>query len=68
MSYHEHGNSESHFYKGLFFGAILGVGLAYFLRTKEGQEVKRQLLGKSEDLIDEISNRVIEFLEEEPTP
>ena len=65
---HHQGGSGGHFYKGLFFGLILGVGLAYFLKTKEGQEVKRQLLGKGEDLVDEVSSRVIEFLEQEPTP
>ncbi len=69
MSHHDHsGGSEGHFYKGLFFGLIVGVGVAYFLKTKEGQEVKRQLLGKGSDLVDEISSRVIEFIEEQPTP
>lgn len=66
-NHHEQG-SESHFYKGLFFGLVVGVGLAYFLRTKEGQEVKKQLFGKGGDLVDEISTRVIEFLEERPNP
>lgn len=68
MSHHEHQNTEGHFYKGLFFGLVLGVGLAYFLKTKEGQEVKEQLFGKGGDLVDEISGRVIEFLEEQPNP
>lgn len=63
---HEH--HESHFYRGLFYGLIIGVGLVYFLKTKEGQKVKQELLSTGEDLFDDFSNRVIEFIEEEPTP
>ena len=63
-----HQPSEGHFFKGLFFGLIIGVGVTYFLRTKEGQRVKKELLGTGQELFDEVSDRVIEFLEEEPNP
>lgn len=68
MSDNHHQHSEGHFFKGLFFGLIIGVGVTYFLRTKEGQRVKHELLGTGQELFDEVSDRVIEFLEEEPTP
>ena len=64
---HQH-HSEGHFFKGLFFGLIIGVGVTYFLRTKEGQRVKKELLGSGQELLEDVSERVIEFLEEEPTP
>lgn len=65
---HEHQGNEGHFFKGLFFGVVLGVGLAYFLRTKEGQKVKKELFSAGGEMLDDFSSRVIEFLEEEPTP
>lgn len=68
MSHDPTPHSENHFYRGLFFGLILGVGVLYFLKTKEGQKVKRELLNASEELIEDLSDRVIEFLEEKPTP
>ena len=40
MGDHNHsGESEGHFYKGLFFGVILGVGLVWFFGTKSGKEL-----------------------------
>jgi hypothetical protein len=68
MSHNHEQHSEGHFYRGLFYGVILGVGIAYFLRTKEGQKIKNELFSSGERLIDEFSDRVIEFLEEKPTP
>ncbi len=65
---HDHINSGSHFFKGLFFGMVLGVGLAYFLKTKEGQKVRKELFQAGGEIIDDFSSRVIEFLEEEPAP
>lgn len=58
--------SEGHFYKGLFFGLVLGVGLVYFLKTKEGQRLKQELLSSGEELLDDLSEKVIEFLEDKP--
>jgi hypothetical protein len=67
MSHNHENHSESHFYRGLIFGAVLGIGLVYFLKTKEGQKVKRQLLGKGEELLEDFSEQVIEFLDAEPS-
>ena len=63
-----HHHSEGRFFKGLFFGLIIGVGVTYFLRTKEGQRVKNELLGVGQEIFDDVSDKVIEFLEKEPTP
>ncbi len=68
MSDNHPSSSDGHFFKGLFFGLIIGVGVTYFLRTKEGQRVKKELLGTGQELFEEVSEKVIEFLEEEPTP
>lgn len=43
---------EGNFYKGLFFGVLLGVGLVWFLGTKEGKKLKEQLSEKSEEFVE----------------
>lgn len=47
-------NPEGGFYKGLFYGVVLGLGLVWFLGTKEGKKVKTELLSKGEDLLNEV--------------
>ena len=42
MNDHGH-DSEGNFYKGLFFGALIGVGLVAFLNTKTGKEVVKNV-------------------------
>lgn len=60
-------NHDNHFFQGLFYGLVLGIGLVYFLKTKEGQKIKKELISSGEEIFDEVSNRVIEFLEEKPS-
>jgi hypothetical protein len=38
--------------KGLFFGMLLGVGLAWFLSTEEGEELKERFRKESGNLVD----------------
>ncbi len=63
MSDHNH-NGGGGFGNGLFLGILLGVGIAMFLKTKEGQRIKKQLFFTGEEMLDDVSERVIEFLED----
>jgi len=45
-------NSGGEVFKGLFFGLLLGLGLAWFLSTPEGKEVKKRLKKESGDILD----------------
>ncbi len=62
--------SESHndggFHKGLFYGMILGVGLVWFLGTKEGKKVKEELLDRGENFLNQ-AGVTIEAMLEEPS-
>jgi len=40
---------EGHFYKGLFFGVLVGVGLIWFLQSESG----RSLVKKARNRLDE---------------
>jgi len=52
------------FLSGLVLGALIGVGLAYFLTsTEEGKKVKKQLKKKGEDTLDNLAE-IIEEVEE----
>ena len=39
---HNNKDHEGHFYKGLFFGLILGVGLIWFLNSDTGKDLVKQ--------------------------
>ncbi|HEX7456691.1 MAG TPA: hypothetical protein VF303_04475 [Candidatus Nanoarchaeia archaeon] len=39
LNHHPSNEHESHFYKGLFFGLLLGVGLVWFLNSEGGKEL-----------------------------
>lgn len=53
----DHGESEGHFYKGLFFGVVVGVGLSLFLNSDTGKE-----------LVKKARKKIDEELAEEPIP
>lgn len=52
MSDHSHHEDEGGFYKGLVFGAILGVGLLVLLNSEKG----KKFIKTSRKRIDEILN------------
>ncbi len=56
---------EEGFYKGLVFGLLLGVGLVWFLGTKEGKKFKEELSGKGEEFIDKAKKSIDRALSEE---
>lgn len=40
---------EGHFYKGLFFGALIGIGLFWFLQSESG----KSLINRAKNKLDE---------------
>ncbi len=38
--------------KGLFFGMLLGLGLAWFMATEEGEELKKKFRNESGELLE----------------
>jgi len=58
-------HQEGHFYKGLFYGVVLGLGLAWFFGTKSGQKLKHELLSKGEEIINQAEEKAAEFTDEE---
>lgn len=57
-------NNDGGFHKGLFYGMILGVGLVWFLGTKEGKKIKDELLNRGQNLLDQAENKLETALEE----
>lgn len=47
---------EGGFYKGLFYGVVLGLGLVWFMGTKEGKKVKEEIFKRGEELLGQIDN------------
>jgi hypothetical protein len=72
MGHHNHsGESEGHFYKGLFFGAILGVGLVWFFGTKSGKELiktARKRIDEAISMEPGMEDYEEELASEPPTP
>ena len=69
----DHDNGECGFYKGLVFGALIGVGLIWFLGTKEGKKVKKQISEKGEEFIEKAKQSIDgvlegDFLEDDQVP
>lgn len=44
-------DQEGHFYKGLFFGLILGVGLIWFLNSDTGKDLVKQTRKKIDEAL-----------------
>jgi len=61
---HNHEDEDGNFYKGLFFGTLLGVGLLWFLGTKEGKKLKKQITEKGEDFIEMAQENIDQVLSE----
>lgn len=60
--------SENHndggFHKGLFYGMLLGIGVVWFLGTKEGKKIKEEILSGGEDFLNKASETIEATLEE----
>ena len=60
--------SENHnkngFLKGLLLGAI-AVGVAYYFlnSTKEGEKIKKKIVSKTDDILKDLSETIIDFEE-----
>lgn len=61
---HSHGGDDGKFFKGLFFGALLGVGLIWFLGTKEGKKIKKQVTEKGEEFVQKAQENIDAALSE----
>lgn len=57
-------HKEGNFYKGLFYGMVFGLGLVWFLGTKEGQKIKDQLLTRGKDFIEKSGETIESSFEE----
>lgn len=57
-------HGDSGFHKGLFYGVLLGIGLVWFLGTKEGKKIKENLLENGEDFLNRASETIEATLEE----
>ena len=71
MGDNNHSESEGHFYKGLFFGVILGVGLIRFLGSKTGKELiktARKRIDEAISMEPGIEDYEEEEASESPTP
>ena len=60
----QEGSDDGNFYKGLFFGVLLGIGLIWFLGTKEGEKLKKELGEKSEEFLDKAKESADKALSE----
>ena len=66
---YEESNQEGHFYKGLFFGLLIGVGLIWFLNSEGGKEIVKKARKKlDEALAEEPAAADYEFEDEEVGP
>ncbi len=65
MAEYNHNHNENNFYKGLFYGVVLGLGLVWFLGTKEGKKVKEELLSKGEEFINQSGQRLENLSDED---
>ncbi len=52
------------FHKGLFYGVLLGIGLFWFLGTKEGKKIKDEMLSGGEDFLNKATKTIEATLEE----
>lgn len=64
MSQDQSNHEDGNFYKGLFFGLLLGVGLVWFLGTKEGKKLKEQLSEKGEEFVEKAKESIDKSLSE----
>jgi hypothetical protein len=58
-------NEDNDIVKGLFFGVLLGLGLAWFLTTPEGETFKKKIRAQGGDLMDRARNALDETLKED---
>jgi hypothetical protein len=57
-------NNDGNFHKGLFYGMIFGIGLVWFLGTKEGKKVKEELLARGQNFIETATETIEANFEE----
>lgn len=61
---HNYEDEDGKFYKGLFYGALLGIGLVWFLGTKEGKKIKKQITEKGEEFVEKAQENIDAALSE----
>ncbi len=57
-------HNDNGFHKGLFYGVVLGVGLVWFLGTKEGKKVKEELLDRGENFLNQTGETIEAMLDD----
>ena len=55
---YSHGAEEAKLCNGLFFWILLGVGLIWFLGTKEGKKIKKQITEKGEEFVEQAQESI----------
>lgn len=58
-------NNDNGFSKGLIYGLVLGVGIAWLFGTKEGKKLKNEILEKGESVITSAKEQVNEAIDED---
>lgn len=51
-------HSNTSFWSGFFIGGLIGAVIIFFLGTKEGKQAQKILKKKSEDVIDDVQDRL----------
>ena len=64
MSDHHHHDNSSGFLNGLIIGAVLGAGIVFFLQTKKGKEIAKELSEKGLILLENFDDVVAELEED----
>lgn len=58
---------EGHFYKGLFFGLLLGIGTVWFLNSEGGKDLVKKARNKVDEALKiEPGMEDYDFVDEEP--
>ena len=58
---------EGHFYKGLFFGLLLGIGTVWFLNSEGGKDLVKKARNKVDEALEmEPGMEDYDFVDEEP--
>jgi hypothetical protein len=69
MNHHNHNEErKDRFYQGVLYGIILGLGLVWFLGTKEGKEIKKELLSRGQSFLEKSRSSFANEDEDEQLP
>lgn len=61
-------SNDGHFHRGLFYGILIGLGVAWLFGTSEGKKLRNQIVNKSEELLNSASEKVEELDEDFSNP